>query len=176
MTWYNIFLHYNEDRTCFHKLLSPFVLLFYPIWIVPVTLGLCLYGGVRCISWYWDSWIAEVCNPDSGFCAWICEQFNLPDCSPYQVVLLSAESENSKAPSPQNVWRIKKSRISKKKSRSNYWYYYYFSSVLSCYLLMDLVRQQKKNCHKHAIVVLVTRQLFYQNWASRWDKTWFALT
>ena len=108
MTWYNIFLHYNEDRTCFHKLLSPFVLLFYPIWIVPVTLGLCLYGGVRCISWYWDSWIAEVCNPDSGFCAWICEQFNLPDCSPYQVVLLSAELENSKAPSPQNVWRIQK--------------------------------------------------------------------
>ena len=104
MTWYNIFLHYNEERSCCHKLLSPFVLLFYPIWIVPVTLGLCLYGGIRCISWYWDSWIAEICNPDSGFCAWICEQFNLPDCSPYQVVLLSAESmEENSPPSPQNV-------------------------------------------------------------------------
>lgn len=106
MTWYNIFLHYNEERTCCHKLLSPFVLLFYPIWIVPVTLGLCLYGGIRCISWYWDSYWNEITNPDSGFCHWICEQLNLPDCSPYQVVLLSADSENGGSPaqpSPQNV-------------------------------------------------------------------------
>ena len=108
MTWYNIFLHYNEERTCCHKLLSPFVLLFYPIWIVPVTLGLCLYGGIRCISWYWDSYWNEITNPDSGFCHWICEQLNLPDCSPYQVVLLSADSENGGSPaqpSPQNVWK-----------------------------------------------------------------------
>lgn len=91
MTWYNIFLHYNEDRSCCHKLLSPFVLLFYPLWIVPVTIGLALYGLVRPISWYWDSWLSEIRNPDGGFMAWACTQMNLADCAPYQVVLLSAE-------------------------------------------------------------------------------------
>ena len=111
MTWYNIFLHYNEERTCCHKLLSPFVLLLYPFWIVPVTLSLCLYGGFRCISWYWDSYWNEITNPDSGFCHWICEQFNLPDCSPYQVVLLSADSENGGEPSPQNVWKTEENPI-----------------------------------------------------------------
>ena len=94
MTWYNIFLHYNEDRSCCHKLLSPFVLLFYPLWIVPVTLGLGLYGGIRPISWYWDSWLAEIRNPDSGFMAWICTKMNLSDCAPYQVVLLSNTPES----------------------------------------------------------------------------------
>ena len=91
MTWYNIFLYYNEEKTCCHKLLSPLILLFYPLWIVPVTIGLGLYGGLRCISWYWDSWIAEVTNPDCGFMAWVCTKLSLPDCAPYQVVLLSAE-------------------------------------------------------------------------------------
>ena len=91
MTWYNIFLYYNEERTCCHKLLSPLILLLYPIWIAPVTLGLGLFGGLRCISWYWDSWISELKNPDSGFMAWICTKLSLPDCAPYQVVLLSAE-------------------------------------------------------------------------------------
>ena len=161
MTWYNIFLHYNEERTCCHKLLSPFVLLFYPIWIVPVTLGLCLYGGIRCISWYWDSYWNEITNPDSGFCHWICEQLNLPDCSPYQVVLLSADSENGGSPaqpSPQNVWKEKLTPIQDK-------YYYdiiiYCSYYYYCYLLMDLVRKKK-------VTTTRNRQLlFYQNWASR---------
>ena len=106
MTWYNIFLFYNEEKSCCHKLLSPFVLLFYPLWIVPVTVFLGLYGGLRVISWYWDSWIAEIRNPDSGFMLWICSKLNLPDCAPYAVVLLSADeeiNEGHKKCHPQNV-------------------------------------------------------------------------
>jgi hypothetical protein len=104
MTWFNIFIYYNEERTCCHKLLSPFILLLYPFWILPVTLGLGLYGAVRCISWYWDSWLAEVRNPDSGFMAWICTRLTLPDCAPYQVVLLSAEeSLANNCPPPSTV-------------------------------------------------------------------------
>ena len=101
MTWFNIFLYYNEERTCCHKLLSPLILLFYPFWIVPITLGLGLYGGLRVVSWYWDSWIQEISNPDCGFMAWICTKMNLPDCAPYQVVLLSAEESPNH---PQHVW------------------------------------------------------------------------
>ena len=42
---YNVFAHYNEDRGCCLRLLSPLVLLAYPLWIVPVTLALGLYGA-----------------------------------------------------------------------------------------------------------------------------------
>ena len=158
MTWYNIFLHYNEERTCCHKLLSPFVLLFYPIWIVPVTLGLCLYGGIRCISWYWDSYWNEITNPDSGFCHWICEQLNLPDCSPYQVVLLSADSENCGSPaqpSPQNVW---KEKLTPTISQDKYYYdiiiYYSYYYCYYCYLLMDLVRKKSDNNTQSTTTIL----------------------
>ena len=100
MTWYNIFIHYNEERSCCHKLLSPFVLLNYPFWIAPVTLFLGIYGGLAQISWYLDSWLKEVRNPDSGFMGWFCGFVNLPDCSPYQVVLLESDQDNTKLCSP----------------------------------------------------------------------------
>ena len=100
MTWYNIFLHYNEERSCCHKILSPFVLLNYPFWIAPVTLFLGIYGGLAQISWYWDSWIKEVRNPDSGFMGWFCGFVNLPDCAPYQIIFLESDQDNTKLCSP----------------------------------------------------------------------------
>jgi hypothetical protein len=38
MTLFNIFVYYNEERSCCHTLLSPFILLLYPFWIVPVSI------------------------------------------------------------------------------------------------------------------------------------------
>ena len=91
MTLYNIFVYYNEDRTCCHTLLSPFVLLLYPFWIVPVTLLLGIYAAIVQVSWYWDSWLGELRNPDKGFMNWVCQKLNVPDCAPYQIVVLSSE-------------------------------------------------------------------------------------
>ena len=91
LTWYNVFLHYNEERSCCHKLLSPLVLLIYPLWIIPVTLVLGLYGGLAQISWYYDSWIKVLRAPDGGFFGWVCNFLDTPECSPYQVILLSAQ-------------------------------------------------------------------------------------
>ncbi|CAB4056561.1 unnamed protein product [Lepeophtheirus salmonis] len=97
MTWYNIFIHYNEERTCCHKLLSPFVLILYPLWIGPVTILLGLWGGFVQISWYFDSWIQELRNPDSGFFSWFCNKvIDLPDCAPYQVVILPPLEQNQR--------------------------------------------------------------------------------
>ena len=98
---YNIFIHYNEDLTCCHKLLSPFVLLAYPLWIAPVTVLVGLWGGtVGQISWHWDAWVEAVRSPDSGFMGWACAQLNLPDCSPYQVVFIGGtlDAESLVAP------------------------------------------------------------------------------
>ena len=86
---YNIFIHYNEDLTCCHKLLSPLVLLAYPFWIAPVTILVGFWAGtIGQISWQWESWTEAVRSPDSGFMGWACTQLNLPDCSPYQVVVI----------------------------------------------------------------------------------------
>jgi len=91
LTWYNIFIYYNEQRTCCHTVfVSPWVLLLYPVWILPVTLGLGLYGGLSQVSWRGDLWRKELTDPEKGFYGWFCNRLNLPDCSPYQVVILTA--------------------------------------------------------------------------------------
>ncbi len=96
LTWYNVFLHYNEERSCCHKLLSPLVLLIYPLWIAPVTLLLGVYGSLAQLSWYLDSWLECVRHPDRGFFAYVCNLLDIPDSCPYQVVLLtSAEQSHS---------------------------------------------------------------------------------
>lgn len=91
LTWYNIFIYYNEQRTCCHTIfVSPCVLLIYPVWILPVTLGLGLYGGVSQVSWYWSNWRKELTDPEKGFYGWFCNKLALPDCAPYQVVILTS--------------------------------------------------------------------------------------
>ncbi len=90
LTWYSIFVSLNEDRGCCGKLASPFFLLLYPLWIVPVTLILGLYGVVAQISWYWDSWLSTISAPDGGFFGWFCNWIGEPECAPYQIILLTA--------------------------------------------------------------------------------------
>jgi len=91
ITWYNIFIYYNEQRTCCHTVfVSPCVLLLYPVWILPVTLLLGLYAGICQVSWSCSRWRRELCDPEKGFYGWICNKLALPDCSPYQVVILSS--------------------------------------------------------------------------------------
>lgn len=89
LTWYNIFIYFNEEKNCLWKLCSPFVLIVYPFWIVPVTFLLGLGASLLQISWYFDSWLHAIRTPDAGFFSWFCNYLNLPDCSPYQVILLT---------------------------------------------------------------------------------------
>jgi len=94
LTWYNVFILYNEHRSCCHTVfISPCVLLVYPVWIFPVTLFLGLYGGFSQISWNWTKWRKELTDPEKGFFGWFCNKLSLPDCSPYQVVILTAPVE-----------------------------------------------------------------------------------
>ena len=89
--------------------MSPCVLLFYPLWIIPVTIGLGVYGGFSQISWYWANWRKELTDPEkglssfpqptlnislSGFFGWLCNKLSLPDCSPYQVVILTSYGDD----------------------------------------------------------------------------------
>jgi len=91
ITWYNVFIYYNEQRSCCQTIfVSPCVLLLYPVWILPATILLGVYGAFAQISWTWHTWRRQVGDPEKGFFGWLCNKMALPDCSPYQVVILSS--------------------------------------------------------------------------------------
>ncbi|XP_035794912.1 transmembrane protein 169-like [Anopheles albimanus] len=90
VTWYNMFTYFNEERSYFHKLLmSPLLILAYPLGIVLCTIGLGLYAGFRQLSFHFRSWLNEVSDIEKGFYGWLCSFLHLSDCSPYEVVILT---------------------------------------------------------------------------------------
>ncbi|XP_077071703.1 transmembrane protein 169 isoform X2 [Siphateles boraxobius] len=89
LTWYNIFLVYNEERTFCHKItVCPFLIIFYPVLIVPLSLSLALYSAVVQVSWAFSEWWTSVRDLEKGFCGWACGKLGLEDCSPYSIVEL----------------------------------------------------------------------------------------
>lgn len=105
LTWYNVFLVYNEERTFWHKItICPFLIIFYPMLIMPVALSLALYSAVVQVSWAFSEWWQDVRDLEKGFCGWACGKLGLEDCSPYSIVeLLDSDTVSgtlhSKAPS-----------------------------------------------------------------------------
>ncbi|KAK7154616.1 hypothetical protein R3I94_007823 [Phoxinus phoxinus] len=89
LTWYNIFLVYNEERTFCHKItVCPFLIIFYPVLIVALSLSLALYSAVVQVSWAFSEWWTSVRDLEKGFCGWACGKLGLEDCSPYSIVEL----------------------------------------------------------------------------------------
>ncbi|XP_051565462.1 transmembrane protein 169-like [Myxocyprinus asiaticus] len=89
LTWYNIFLVYNEERTFCHKItICPFLIIFYPVLIVALSLSLGLYSAIVQVSWAFSEWWLSVRDLEKGFCGWACGKLGLEDCSPYSVVEL----------------------------------------------------------------------------------------
>ncbi|XP_069472903.1 transmembrane protein 169 [Ambystoma mexicanum] len=89
ITWYNIFLVYNEERTFWHKItICPFLMIFYPIIIVAISFSLGLYTAITQISWSFGEWWRAVRDMEKGFCGWLCSKLGLEDCSPYSIVEL----------------------------------------------------------------------------------------
>lgn len=90
VTWYNMFTYFNEEKSYFHKLLmSPLLILAYPLAIVFCTLGLGLYAGLKQISLHFTTWLNEISDVEKGFYGWLCSFLHLSDCSPYEVVILT---------------------------------------------------------------------------------------
>ncbi|XP_054642323.1 transmembrane protein 169 [Dunckerocampus dactyliophorus] len=105
LTWYNVFLVYNEERTFWHKItICPFLIIFYPVLIMPMALSLALYSAVVQVSWALSGWWQAVRDLEKGFCGWACGKMGLEDCSPYSIIeLLDSDTVSgtlqSKAPS-----------------------------------------------------------------------------
>ncbi|KAM9803385.1 transmembrane protein 169 [Syngnathus typhle] len=97
LTWYNVFLVYNEERTFWHKItVCPFLIIFYPVLIMPVALSLALYSAVVQVSWAFSRWWHAVRDLEKGFCGWACGKMGLEDCSPYSIIeLLDSDTVSS---------------------------------------------------------------------------------
>ncbi|TRY62290.1 hypothetical protein DNTS_025840 [Danionella cerebrum] len=94
LTWYNVFLVYNEERSFLHKItVCPLLILTYPVLIVGLCFGLGVYTAVTQLSWVFGEWWLAVRDLEKGFCGWMCGKLGLEDCAPYNVVEL-LDSDN----------------------------------------------------------------------------------
>lgn len=90
ITWYNMFTYFNEEKSYLHKLImSPLLVIAYPIGIVMCTVGLAVYSGIVQISTKFVKWSNEIADIEKGFYGWLCNFLHLSDCSPYEVVILT---------------------------------------------------------------------------------------
>lgn len=90
LTWCNMFNYFNEEKSYLHRIImSPLLLMIYPIGIILCTFGLGIYAGFAQLSMQFNSWINEVSDIEKGFYGWLCSFFHLSDCSPYEVIILT---------------------------------------------------------------------------------------
>ncbi|XP_068156619.1 uncharacterized protein [Drosophila tropicalis] len=90
LTWYNMFNYYCEEKSYFHKIfVTPLLFMAYPLVIVLCTFGLGLYSGFKQLSLQYSSWVNDITDIEKGFYGWLCGFLRMPDCSPYEVVILT---------------------------------------------------------------------------------------
>ncbi|XP_005101638.1 transmembrane protein 169 [Aplysia californica] len=89
MTWYNLIIYFSEEKSWVHKLtLCPILILSFPLTVGLSSVAISLVAMVMQISWSWRVWWAEFCDGEKGFYGWFCSKIGLPNCSPYEVVVL----------------------------------------------------------------------------------------
>ncbi len=89
LTWYNVFLVYNEERRFLHKItVCPLLILLYPVLIMTLCVCMGAYTAVTQLSWVFGEWWFAVRDLEKGFCGWVCGKLGLEDCAPYNVVEL----------------------------------------------------------------------------------------
>ncbi|ELU05447.1 hypothetical protein CAPTEDRAFT_39518, partial [Capitella teleta] len=89
MCWYNIYLYLSEERSIWHRMfLCPLLILFYPLLLISTLLPLALFAACKQVSWNLLSWLTEIRDYDKGFYGWLCNRLGLPECAPYEVVII----------------------------------------------------------------------------------------
>lgn len=94
LTWYNAIVYFSEERTVWHKIfLCPLLIITFPFTIGLSALGIALYSCVIQLSWFLSHWCSQIRDFEKGFYGWVCDLFNLPQCSPYDIVVLNESGE-----------------------------------------------------------------------------------
>ncbi|XP_048729438.2 transmembrane protein 169-like [Ostrea edulis] len=93
-TWYNLYIHYSEERTICHKVLvCPVLIITFPLTVGLSSLGVALFAAFVQISWSFYRWKTEFLDFEKGFYGWLCYKLGLPMCSPYDVLEYTDVSE-----------------------------------------------------------------------------------
>jgi hypothetical protein len=99
MCWYNIYLYLSEEKTIWHKMFfCPLLILFYPVLIIVSAFSLGIFAAVKQLSWFLSSWLKEIKDFDKGFYGALCNKLGIPECAPYEVVIV----DDTPAVSPSN--------------------------------------------------------------------------
>lgn len=89
LTWQNIFSHFYDERTIWHRIfICPILVLTFPLFILIFTLGIALYAAFIQLRWSFPDWKIEVTSLEKGFYGWLCGAMGMEDCSPYTVIEL----------------------------------------------------------------------------------------
>lgn len=90
LMWYNVFTYVTEEVNIIWRILiSPFLILLYPLFIITCSISLGLYAGFIQISWFFYAWQKEITDWEKGFYGWLCSVIHLEDCAPYEVIVLT---------------------------------------------------------------------------------------
>lgn len=93
-SWYNLYLYFSEEKTVWHKVtICPVLILTFPFTVGLSSIGVAVFAAFVQISWFYMSWHAEFLDFEKGFFGWLCNKVGLPQCCPYELIILSNESE-----------------------------------------------------------------------------------
>ena len=89
LCWYNIYIYLSEECSVFHKLfLCPLLIIAYPPYILLTSLFIAFYAMFVQISWFFVKWQREIRDLDKNFYGAMCNIIGLPQCSPYEIIVL----------------------------------------------------------------------------------------
>lgn len=105
ITWYNVFLHFSDEKTFWHRLfIAPLLIVFYPLIILIAVLVIAIYAAFMQISWHFSKWWMEMKDLEKGACGLVCSVLKLESCSPYDVVILEKTLDlPQQAPPQRNI-------------------------------------------------------------------------
>lgn len=112
LTWYNIFLHFYDEKSFLHRIIvCPILIFVFPVALVLTVLAISLFACVKQISWEFDRWKYDVCDLERGAYGKLCLKIGLQECCPYEIVIMqtdefdnieTAKENTSLQPSPRN--------------------------------------------------------------------------
>ncbi|XP_060077324.1 transmembrane protein 169-like [Ylistrum balloti] len=93
-SWYNLYLYFSEEKTIWHKVtICPVLILTFPFTVGLSSIGVAVFAAFVQLSWFYLSWHAEFLDFEKGFYGWLCNKMGLPQCCPYELIILNNESE-----------------------------------------------------------------------------------
>ncbi|KAJ8036407.1 hypothetical protein HOLleu_20368 [Holothuria leucospilota] len=92
LTWYNVFLFYYDEKTFLHRVtICPILIFLFPPTLFVLVLVISCYVALKQIAYDFVAWKYKVQDLEKGAYAKICQKIGLPECCPYETVILQTD-------------------------------------------------------------------------------------